>query len=240
MTGVENMSFGSRLRDARTSRGMTQQKFADKLEISINSVANYERGISFPKSDCLYKIFSSLGYNPDYFFQDEIENKGSFWFEESGILEIYRHLNEDNRRYIRTVLKHEEDRNVDISNYSGVKTCIRLDVSESSMGKLVSCDKWERFNAPNMPDNADFMFRVYGDCLRPEINNGDYIFIRYAPDIPNGKWGMFNVSGYSVIARRLGNKIIAVDGKGFEFSDRNKKVSPYGRITAIYKIRKNR
>ena len=64
MTGDENMSFGSRLRDARTSRGMTQQKFADKLEISINSVANYERGISFPKPDCLYKIFSSLGYNP--------------------------------------------------------------------------------------------------------------------------------------------------------------------------------
>ena len=91
-----------------------------------------------------------------------------------------------------------------------------------------------------MPDNADFMFRVYGDCLRPEINNGDYIFIRYAPDIPNGKWGMFNVSGYSVIARRLGNRIIAVDGKSFELSDRNKKVSPYGRITAIYKIRKNR
>ena len=48
MTGDENMSFGSRLRDARTSRGMTQQKFADKLEISINSVENYERGISFP------------------------------------------------------------------------------------------------------------------------------------------------------------------------------------------------
>ena len=52
------MSFGDRLREARKSKGMSQQELADELGISINSVANYERGTSFPKESYLYKIIN--------------------------------------------------------------------------------------------------------------------------------------------------------------------------------------
>ena len=66
------MSFGDRLREARKSKGMSQQELADELGISINSVANYERGTSFPKESYLYKIINIFGLDPNYLFQDSV------------------------------------------------------------------------------------------------------------------------------------------------------------------------
>ena len=50
------MSFGDRLREARKSKGMSQQELADELGISINSVANYERVQAFLKKATFIKL----------------------------------------------------------------------------------------------------------------------------------------------------------------------------------------
>ena len=54
------MSFGDRMKEARKLNKMSQQELADILGISVNSIANYERGTSFPKEDYLYKIINIL------------------------------------------------------------------------------------------------------------------------------------------------------------------------------------
>lgn len=58
------MSLGERLREARKAKNMTQTDLARELGISVNSVANYERGTSFPKEDYLYKIINLLELDP--------------------------------------------------------------------------------------------------------------------------------------------------------------------------------
>lgn len=54
--GGLKMSFGDRLREARKSKGMSQQELADELGISINSVANYERVQAFLKKATFIKL----------------------------------------------------------------------------------------------------------------------------------------------------------------------------------------
>jgi len=56
------MSFGDRMKEARKLNKMSQQELADILGISVNSIANYERGTSFPKEDYLYKIIIQYDY----------------------------------------------------------------------------------------------------------------------------------------------------------------------------------
>ena len=73
------MSFGERLRLARKAKNMSQQELADELGISINSIANYERGTSFPKEDYLYKIMSIFDLDPNYLFQDELGMNSGLW-----------------------------------------------------------------------------------------------------------------------------------------------------------------
>ena len=90
------MGVGDRLREARKARNWSQSDLADKLGISLNSIANYERGVSFPKEDYLYKIMNLLQLEPNYLFQDSIDRE--FWEEERQILNIYRLLDRKRRR----------------------------------------------------------------------------------------------------------------------------------------------
>ncbi len=63
------MSFGDRMKEARKLNKMSQQELADILGISVNSIANYERGTSFPKEDYLYKIINILDWIPITYFR---------------------------------------------------------------------------------------------------------------------------------------------------------------------------
>ena len=91
------MSFGDRMKEARKLNKMSQQELADILGISVNSIANYERGTSFPKEDYLYKIINILGLDPNYLFQDIIDVNTGMWFEEMSLLSNYRSLDKKSR-----------------------------------------------------------------------------------------------------------------------------------------------
>jgi transcriptional regulator with XRE-family HTH domain len=52
--------FGLRLRDIRTQRGMTQERFAEVLNISVDFLSLMERGISAPSFETLERITKRL------------------------------------------------------------------------------------------------------------------------------------------------------------------------------------
>lgn len=49
-------SFGERLKEIRKSRGMTQEKLAEKLDIAPRQLTRLERGVNFPSVETLAKI----------------------------------------------------------------------------------------------------------------------------------------------------------------------------------------
>jgi transcriptional regulator with XRE-family HTH domain len=52
--------FGMRLRDIRVQRRMTQEQFAEVLDISVDFLSLVERGISAPSFETLDKISRRL------------------------------------------------------------------------------------------------------------------------------------------------------------------------------------
>jgi transcriptional regulator with XRE-family HTH domain len=52
--------FGLRLRDIRAQRGMTQERFAEVLNISVDFLSLVERGISAPSFETLERIAKRL------------------------------------------------------------------------------------------------------------------------------------------------------------------------------------
>jgi transcriptional regulator with XRE-family HTH domain len=232
------MGFGGRLREARIARNMTQHDLAERLDISVNSIANYERGISFPKEDYLYKIFNYLGFDPNYLFQDDIDVNAGFWFEEMRILDDYRSLNDRGRMYVSAVLNYEVNRNIENQIANGVEIrYAKLDVKESSFGNIVRCKKAETVNIPDAPTNVDFVLKISGNGLNPELYDGDIIFFKHSPDIMKGNWGLFNINGYAVICRKLANALVGLDGKIFRDDFLKGRPVLFGKITEIYKVR---
>ncbi len=62
--------IGKKIKDRRKRAAMTLSDLAQKLEVSIPQVENYERGINRTSVEVLYKLSQIFKVSPDFFFQD--------------------------------------------------------------------------------------------------------------------------------------------------------------------------
>ncbi len=70
--GQLKVEFGKKLKKLRKEANLTQEGLADKVELTVESVSNIERGIFGPKFDNLEKIAKVLN----------IKVKGLFDFDD--------------------------------------------------------------------------------------------------------------------------------------------------------------
>ena len=67
------MDIGKKLRDLRKSKGLKQEFLAEKLNISINAISQYETGKRKVDLDTLRKLAEILNVSTDYFLDDNYE-----------------------------------------------------------------------------------------------------------------------------------------------------------------------
>ena len=95
------MSFADRLRQARTEIKLTQNELARKIGVGNTAISNYEKGISFPNVETLYKLFEILQKDPNFLFQDEINLKGLALNNlETKLVKSFREINNEGQAYI--------------------------------------------------------------------------------------------------------------------------------------------
>lgn len=58
--------FGLKLKQIRTSRGLTQQRLADKLGITKSTISAYENSSKYPSLEILYNLAIVLNVSTDY------------------------------------------------------------------------------------------------------------------------------------------------------------------------------
>ena len=61
--------IGMRIAELRNSKGFTQERLADKMEISSKYLSSIERGKENPTLDTLIKLSESLGVNIEDIFR---------------------------------------------------------------------------------------------------------------------------------------------------------------------------
>ncbi|MGN1339037.1 MAG: helix-turn-helix domain-containing protein [Oscillospiraceae bacterium] len=64
------MGIGRRLRILRERIGLTQEQLAAKIDITPSAIGNYERDMSFPREEILYRLFAALECEPNELFRD--------------------------------------------------------------------------------------------------------------------------------------------------------------------------
>jgi repressor LexA len=62
------MSFGTKLKDARKAKKLTQKELASKIGAAHNSVSNWENDQNKPDPDTIQNLCWVLGVQPNYFF----------------------------------------------------------------------------------------------------------------------------------------------------------------------------
>ena len=69
------MSFGTRLQVLRHSNGITQEQFAQQLNVSRQAVSKWEMAQSIPDLDKILQMSSLFGVSTDFLLKDELEEE---------------------------------------------------------------------------------------------------------------------------------------------------------------------
>lgn len=80
------MSFGSKLKEARKSKGYTQKELAEFVNATNTAVSNWENDINRPDMDTVELLCGALSVSPKYFFSAEVADISSI----PGILPLPR------------------------------------------------------------------------------------------------------------------------------------------------------
>lgn len=71
---------GAKIAKLRKTKGWTQEKFAEIIDINISSLSNIETGNSFPQPSTFEKIIAKLEIKPqDLFTFDEIKSNNEIY-----------------------------------------------------------------------------------------------------------------------------------------------------------------
>lgn len=77
------MTCGQKITNIRKENNLTQEQFAEMLNVSRQSVSKWELGTSFPDTEKLIKISKLFSCSIDYLLKDEIESKDINQLQES-------------------------------------------------------------------------------------------------------------------------------------------------------------
>lgn len=209
------MSFGSRMRDRREELGLKQSDLGKMLGITGSAIGNYENGVSSPKADILYQVFSVLKCDANYLFQDEMKelDTDDLTVPEIKLAKKYRSLDQYGKEAVDGVLdvewrrctapaeKEEQDKVIYIFPAYSMPM-------SAGTGQPAGSEYPENYRlVKEPPGRATFIAPVSGDSMEPTYHNGDKLFIRSCPEIEVGQVGVFLMDGQQWV-KELGEGVL--------------------------------
>lgn len=70
--------IGKRIKECRENLGLTQEEFAEKIDLTPNYISTVERGASFPRCEKLIAILRGLEVSADAIFCDVTIKTGPY------------------------------------------------------------------------------------------------------------------------------------------------------------------
>lgn len=220
------MSIGDRIKEAREHKNLSRSELAEKANVTMSAISNYENSISSPKEPVLLKLMDILDIDANFLFQDMVEKKPSVYLtpSESTMIDKYRKLDVISKELVDLVIDKELERSsndyalndnvVDFGNYKEIPCYPRL--ASAGTGEYLFDDiptNTIKIDTREYP-RADYAIQVNGDSMEPTYYDGDTLIVERnaVPEI--GKTGIFIVDGVSYV-KRMGNGELISDNKAY-------------------------
>lgn len=102
------MTFGEKLKIARTTAGLKQVELAKQLHTTGNTISNWENNVSKPDLDMLSHLCFILNVQAAYFL--ETKNQEDLSLTEYNMIKKYRDLEESGKEIVDYILEKEWER----------------------------------------------------------------------------------------------------------------------------------
>ncbi|BDD37893.1 XRE family transcriptional regulator [Streptococcus ruminantium] len=249
--------IGNKIKEYRKLKGLTQKELAEKVEMGDTTIANYEKGFRTPKKNTLFKLANAFDISIDdlfppidktassvpqndvlthvtdkvvYLDQELEEPRHSAWIshgeqllkEQSSASTISDNVVDlyDTRKRVTGI--------VDFSASAGTGVW-----QDENLGMEVS------FYEDDMAEDYDSIGIVMGSSMEPVLKNGDYLFVKVTPDIPNGSISIWQVNGENFVKKFRKNGKPYLQSLNPEFDDidlnENDDIRPLGVVVEVYR-----
>ena len=163
-------SIGDRIRKTRVNKGLTQQQVADSIGVTYQNVSQYERGLRIPKNETLLKIADAPGVSVYELIGFNGANTNDVPL---AVLQqqLYQHKQSAFPSNVRPISSLHRQR---VPLIGGVAAGEPIYDPEDA-GVYVES-----------PVDADAAITIHGDSMEPTYKDGDVVYIKCRPDVPEG------------------------------------------------------
>jgi len=103
-----DLTFGEKIKSARTLKGLTQKQLAEKIGAKHNSISDWEKNKNKPDPDTIELLCGVLEISPNYLLGNKVNDEVSPIEKE--LLNKYRSLDNHGKRTVDFILDNEYER----------------------------------------------------------------------------------------------------------------------------------
>lgn len=225
------MTIKDQLKTIREEKGLSRKDVAEKAGIPYTTYVKYETGEREPVLSSLIKLADFYQISLDYLVGRAPQTNPFAMLDlqvdigEEAVMGQYMQLPKEWRRILLEVMKQLGDAAERGERGGRIKKqpnpyLIKLHQNKASAGfgyDLSSEDEWDEIEIAATPQAiaADFAVEIDGDSMEPDFHDGDIALVRFDPDVPIGKVGLFVLDGMGYIKER-GKKCLISRNPAYE------------------------
>lgn len=241
------MGFPEKLKEAREMKNLKQSDLAKLLGVKNTTISNYEKGVSYPHVDTLYKIFDVLDTEPNFLLEEAVHSEEFCTQREKDVLKNYRLLDEHGKEAVEATLSVESKRMDELRKQDKQENdnkILKLTPhkipkyefrASAGTGQFLDSSPYEMVElGEDEPQDASFLVTITGDSMEPTYYNGDTLYIKQQPEVGIGEVGLFAIDGQVFVKEMAANGLKSRNPKYkmIKFRDGNY-VHCYGKVIGI-------
>lgn len=209
------MNFGAVLKKYRKNAGCTQQKLAEILGISKNTVTLWERNLARPDVETIRELNQMFGIPLNELF--EIPSAPKYSFAERKLIDYFRQLDESDQTVVERMVSEMAAARDDerYKAYQDEYSLIQFSATRPAAGsgnEFVDDKPTYRFVRNNDRSmKADILIQISGRSMEPRYYDGDIVYARYTNSAEDGQDVICSTADGAVIKHKSGNKLVSLN-----------------------------
>lgn len=227
--------LGTRIKNLRLDKGITQQELASMIGVTSVSIGNWEAGRKKPSVDALASLSDALDVSVDSLLNTNSHLLGrpdDLNRDEYMLITNYRELDSYGKMAVDSICTIELERTRS-SPKNKTGRLLRLYTVRPAAGVEAPLDESDYTLTPAtdaIPRQADYCVCINGNSMFPYIKDGDIVYVERTETLAPGDVGIFNVDGaiYCKQFHPLSDGTLTLVSANPEFKRTNITIKPDG------------